>query len=170
MTPAQSLDDSAGTRPIPSTEVPEGEILLPTFYDRVKTLAQTVEVDYYMPGCPPVVDQVGAVFGALLEGKIPERGATIGVEGKTNCDVCTRNKASTGTRVKEFKRPHLIEARSRRLLPGAGSDLLRSGHAGGLWVALHQWQHALPGLLRPTRGRRRPGRQAAERHRGHHRC
>jgi F420-non-reducing hydrogenase small subunit len=105
-----SLDDSAGTRPLPSTQMPEGEITLPTFYDRVKTLAQTVEVDYYMPGCPPVVDQVGAVFGALLEGKIPEPGAVIGAEGKTNCDVCTRKKGPTGTRVKAFTRPHLIEA------------------------------------------------------------
>jgi F420-non-reducing hydrogenase small subunit len=105
-----SLDDSAGTRPVPSTQVSEGEIILPTFYDRVKTLAQTVEVDYYMPGCPPVVDQVGAVFQALLEGNIPEPGAVIGADGKTNCDVCTRKKSPTGMRVKEFKRPHEIEA------------------------------------------------------------
>jgi F420-non-reducing hydrogenase small subunit len=105
-----SLDDSAGTRPSPSTQVPEGEIVLPTFYDRVKTLAQTVDVDYSMPGCPPVVDQVGAVFQALLEGKIPEPGAVIGADGKTNCDVCTRQKGLTGARIKEFKRPHEVEA------------------------------------------------------------
>jgi F420-non-reducing hydrogenase small subunit len=105
-----SLDDSAGTRPVPSTQVSEGEITLPTFYDRVKTLAQTVEVDYYMPGCPPVVDQVGAVFQALLEGNIPEPGVVIGADGKTNCDVCTRKKGPTGTRIREFKRPHEIEA------------------------------------------------------------
>lgn len=104
-----SLDDSRGTRPCPSSEVPEGEIILPTFYDRVKTLAQTVEVDYYMPGCPPVVDQVGNVFQALLEGKLPEQGAVIGADGKTNCDVCTREKGRTGARVKEFKRPHEVE-------------------------------------------------------------
>jgi F420-non-reducing hydrogenase small subunit len=105
-----SLDDSRGTRPSPSSQVPEGEITLPDFYDRVKTLAQTVEVDYYMPGCPPVVDQVGGVFQALLEGKLPDRGAVIGANGKTNCDVCTRQKGLTGARVKEFKRPHEIEA------------------------------------------------------------
>ena len=105
-----SLDDSRGTRPSPSNQVPEGEIIIPTFYDRVRTLAQTVPVDYYMPGCPPVVDQVGAVFQALLEGKLPEQGAVIGADGKTNCDVCTRQKGRTGARVKEFKRPHLVEA------------------------------------------------------------
>lgn len=106
---APSLDDTAGTRPSPLTQVPEGEIVLPTFYERVKTLAQTVDVDYYMPGCPPVVDQVEAVFGALLEGNIPEPGAVIGAIGKTNCDVCTRKKSSSGVRIKEFKRPHLVE-------------------------------------------------------------
>ena len=105
-----SLDESAGTRPSPSTHMPEGEITLPVFYDRVRTLAQTVEVDYYMPGCPPVVTQVEAVFQALLEGKLPEQGAVIGVDGKTNCDVCARQKGLTGARVKEFKRPHLVEA------------------------------------------------------------
>jgi F420-non-reducing hydrogenase small subunit len=105
-----SLDESAGTRPNTSTQMPEGEIILPSFYDRVKTLAQTVEVDYYMPGCPPVVDQVGAVFQALLDGNIPEPGSVIGANGKTNCDECTRRKAPTGARVKAFTRPHLIEA------------------------------------------------------------
>jgi F420-non-reducing hydrogenase small subunit len=107
---AESLDDSAGTRPSPSTQMPEGEITLPTFCEQVKTLAQTVPVDYYMPGCPPVVDQVGAVFGALLEGNIPEPGAVIGADGKTNCDVCPRKKSPHGVRVKAFTRPHLIEA------------------------------------------------------------
>jgi F420-non-reducing hydrogenase small subunit len=105
-----SLDDSAGTCPELLTRVPEGEIVLPAFYDRVKTLAQTVQVDYRMPGCPPVVDQVAIVFDALLEGKIPEPGAVIGVDGKTNCDVCVRQKGLTGARVKEFTRPHLVEA------------------------------------------------------------
>jgi len=105
-----SLDESAGTRPCPTTRMPEGDIEIPEFYERVKTLAQTVEVDYYMPGCPPVVEQVGAVFQTLLEGKLPEKGAVIGADGKNNCDVCHRQKGSAGIRVKEFTRPHLVEA------------------------------------------------------------
>jgi len=50
---APSLDGSRGTRPTPSNQVPEGEIEIPVFYERVRTLAQTVDVDYFMPGCPP---------------------------------------------------------------------------------------------------------------------
>jgi len=106
---APSLDESRGTRPQKKTKLPEGEIEIPVLYNRVKTLAQTVEVDYFMPGCPPVVDQVWAVFQAILEGKLPEKGSVIGAQEKTNCDVCPRKKGSSGMRIKEFKRPHEVE-------------------------------------------------------------
>jgi len=106
---APSLDGSRGTRPNPSNRVPEGEISIPIFYDRVKTLAQTVDVDYFMPGCPPVVDQVWRVFQTVLAGELPAKGAIIGADGKTNCDVCPRQKGQSGVRIKEFKRPHEVK-------------------------------------------------------------
>jgi F420-non-reducing hydrogenase small subunit len=31
------------------------------------------------------------------------------VDGKTNCDVCPRQKGWSGLRIKEFKRPHEVE-------------------------------------------------------------
>jgi len=106
---APSLDESRGTRPVTSYEVPEGTIELPAFYDQVMTLNQTVEVDYYMPGCPPVADQVENVFQTILAGELPEKGATIGADPNTNCDVCPREKAAGGFQVKEWKRPHQVE-------------------------------------------------------------
>ena len=36
----------------------EGEVEIPTFYNTVKTLDQVVDVDYYLPGCPPVPQQI----------------------------------------------------------------------------------------------------------------
>jgi F420-non-reducing hydrogenase small subunit len=104
-----SVDDSRGTRPKKKTKVPEGVIELPTFYDKVKTLAQTVDVDYFMPGCPPVVDQIWVVLQAILAGQLPPKGSIIGADDKTNCDVCTRKKGEPGQRIKEFKRPHEVE-------------------------------------------------------------
>ena len=103
-----SLDDSRGVRPQMITNVPEGEIKLPSFYEQVKTLAQTVDVDYFMPGCPPVADQIWIVLQALLSGALPPKGSVIGVDPKTNCDVCTRERAESGFRVKEWKRPHEV--------------------------------------------------------------
>lgn len=111
---APSLDESRGVRPVLSSPTPEGEIELPSFYDSVKTLAQALEangssVDYFMPGCPPVVDQVWNVFQALLNGQLPEKGAVIGADEKTNCDVCPRQKGLSDVKIKAFKRPHEVE-------------------------------------------------------------
>jgi len=57
-------------RPQPSTDVPEGKLSLPIFYDTLKTLDQTVEVDYYLPGCPPEAKNIWAALTAVLEGKL----------------------------------------------------------------------------------------------------
>jgi F420-non-reducing hydrogenase small subunit len=107
---AESVDEaSRGTRPQVKTEVPEGVVEIPEFYDYVKTLAQTVEVDYFMPGCPPVVEQIWAVLQVLLAGQLPAKGAVIGANAKTNCDVCPREKGGSSQRVTEWKRPHEVE-------------------------------------------------------------
>jgi len=102
-------EESRGTRPQIKTKMPEGIIEIPEFYDHVKTLAQTVEVDYFMPGCPPVVEQIWVVLQALLAGELPDKGAIIGADAKTNCDVCPREKGEPSQRVKEWKRPHEVE-------------------------------------------------------------
>ena len=106
---APSNDGSRGTRPKSVNKVPEGEILVPKLYERVRPLADVVEVDYFMPGCPPVVDQVWTVFQTILAGKLPEKGAVIGANDKTNCDECPRLKGESGMRVTEFHRPHQVE-------------------------------------------------------------
>lgn len=104
-----SLDETRGTMPATVSKVPEGEIHLPAFNDRLKTLAQVEDVDYFMPGCPPVVSQVWKVFQLILNGQLPPKGAVIGADAKTNCDVCSRQKGRSGMRIKEFKRPHEVE-------------------------------------------------------------
>lgn len=128
---APSLDDSRGTRPQMRTQVPEGTIEIPEVYDRVKTLAQTVDVDYFMPGCPPVVEQVWTVFQTILDGNLPEKGSVIGAAPKTNCDACTRTKGSSGMRIKEFKRPHEVELDQETCFLTQGVVCLGSVTRGG---------------------------------------
>lgn len=103
-----SLDETRGTRPQIITRVPEGEIEIPALCSQVKTLPQVVPVDYYMPGCPPVVGQVSKVFAQLLAGELPESPAVIGVDDKNICDVCPRKKVTADVRLTEFKRPHEV--------------------------------------------------------------
>jgi len=104
-----SLDESKGTRPQLVNQMPEGEIYLPELHQTIKTLAQVVDVDYFMPGCPPVVDQIAIVFDQILKGTLPPKGSVIGALEKSVCDVCTRTKGESGFTVSEFHRPHEVE-------------------------------------------------------------
>ena len=71
---ATAPENPKDLRPQHETKVPEGTLHLPIFYDTLQTLGQTVEVDYYLPGCPPEADNIWAAIMAILEGKLPPRG------------------------------------------------------------------------------------------------
>jgi coenzyme F420-reducing hydrogenase gamma subunit len=47
---------------------PQGGLTLPRFYPQVLRLSDVVPVDYRMPGCPPVGDQVWKVLQAVAAG------------------------------------------------------------------------------------------------------
>jgi F420-non-reducing hydrogenase small subunit len=89
--------NSQATRPHPEVTVPEGSLHIPYFYPVLKTLKQVVDVDYFMPGCPPESHQISAVIDlviAVLQGaaQLPPKGATIGAGGSTVCDECNRQR------------------------------------------------------------------------------
>jgi F420-non-reducing hydrogenase small subunit len=80
------------------------ELELPSFYDTVKTLDQTIDVDYYLPGCPPPSSLVWDAVVAILEGKLPEKGAVL-APNKALCDTCRRNETKPDElTIKAFKR------------------------------------------------------------------
>ncbi len=81
-----------GTEPQPKTAVPEGEITIPEFFDTVRCLDQVVDVDYYVPGCPPTPKQIWAVVQAIVSGQLPPKGSVVGASEKTQCDECPRKK------------------------------------------------------------------------------
>jgi len=77
--------------PKTSFKVDEGELTLPEFYDTVKTLDQTVDVDYYLPGCPPPVKLIANAVEAIAKGQLPPKGSVLAPE-KSLCDECPRKK------------------------------------------------------------------------------
>ena len=77
--------------PKTSFKVEEGELTLPEFFDTVKTLDQTVEVDYYLPGCPPNFNLVAKAVEAIAKNELPPKGSVIAPE-KSVCDECPRKK------------------------------------------------------------------------------
>ncbi|MBE3042751.1 oxidoreductase, partial [Candidatus Bathyarchaeota archaeon] len=108
-----TTDNPENIRPQSSYAMPEGIITIPTLNPVLKTLGQVVDVDYYMPGCPPESHQIAAVVDlviAALNGKaeLPPKGATIGAGNSTVCDECPR-KRNVKT-IKEFGRIQLMHA------------------------------------------------------------
>jgi F420-non-reducing hydrogenase small subunit len=81
-----------GVEPLPKTKVPEGEVTIPEFYDTVRPLDHVVDVDYYVPGCPPTPKQIWNVVTAIVSGQLPPKGSVVGASDKTQCDECPRQK------------------------------------------------------------------------------
>ena len=73
-----STENPGRVRPQAETKVSEGTLHLPVFYDTLRTLDQTVAVDYYLPGCPPEADRIWDAVIAILENKLPAPGSIIG--------------------------------------------------------------------------------------------
>ena len=104
-----TVENPNGTTPQEKTAVDVGELTLPEFYDTVKTLGQTISVDYYLPGCPPPTDLIMNAINAILAGELPEKGTVLAPE-KALCDTCPRaEKKPEKVSIKEIKRPYEIE-------------------------------------------------------------
>ncbi len=108
-----TTNNPTGLRPQTEWQTPEGPMIhIPTFYPAMKTLDQVVEVDYFMPGCPPESHQVAAVIELViqaLQGKaeLPPPGSVIGAGGSTVCDDCQRQRGVK--KIKGFTRIHEVE-------------------------------------------------------------
>ncbi|MGD6852592.1 MAG: oxidoreductase, partial [Candidatus Bathyarchaeia archaeon] len=79
------------TVPQPITQVKEGTLKIPEFYDTVRTLSQVVDVDYYLPGCPPPVKLTAAAIDAIASNNLPPKGSVL-APPKALCDECPRKR------------------------------------------------------------------------------
>ncbi len=102
---APSNDNADHTFSQTLTKVEEGDLELPEFYDTVLTLAQVVDVEYFVPGCPPPVDIINKIVDALASGKLPPVGSVFGSD-KALCDECDRVKEEK--KITKIYRPHEI--------------------------------------------------------------
>jgi F420-non-reducing hydrogenase small subunit len=89
-----------------SVVVKEGTLTLPEFYDSVSKLDEMVEVDYYLPGCPPTTEMILTAVEAIFESKLPPKGAVIGPL-KSVCDECRFEKSVK--KIKEIKRIYELD-------------------------------------------------------------
>ena len=118
-----SIDNPDGILPQPSFEVAEGELEIPVFYNTVKSLDQVVDVDYYLPGCPPEPPQIWAVLQVVVaaltaDGPLPPKGSIVGAANVAVCEECPMEKGEK--KITRFYRPYEIT-------PEPGLCLLEQG-------------------------------------------
>jgi F420-non-reducing hydrogenase small subunit len=101
-----SIETGNRTEPRPETQIDGMTLKIPSFYRRVYRLSDVVDVDYFLPGCPPHPDRVREVLLAVVKGELPPKGSVVGATEKTVCDDCKRTK--TEKKVKKFFRPQEI--------------------------------------------------------------
>jgi F420-non-reducing hydrogenase small subunit len=120
-----------GTYPQTSTEIPQGKLTLPEFYDTVKSLDQTIDVDYYIPGCAPPPDLIMKGILTILSGNLPPKGTVIASE-KALCETCIRNKTKPDKMViKDIKRIHEVKADPEKCFLAEGIICLGPATRGG---------------------------------------
>ena len=101
-----SIDNPEKKIPKQSTKIKEGELTIPEFYDTVKSLNQVVEVDYYIPGCPPPPWLILDAFNAIVENKLPPKGSVL-APLKSVCDECRYKKSDK--KIQTIKRIYELE-------------------------------------------------------------
>jgi F420-non-reducing hydrogenase small subunit len=151
-----TLDNPSAAVPQTQTEVPEGSLHLPEFYERVKALADVVEVDYFMPGCPPEPHQLWNVIEAIVRGEpLPPKGSVIGAGTSTVCEECSRVKSDK--RIKRLFRPFEIEPDPERCLLEQGIVCMGIATRDGCGALCPQANMPCMGCYGPPAGARDQG-------------
>jgi F420-non-reducing hydrogenase small subunit len=138
------------TIPLTRYQAPEGTLTLPELWNTVKTLDQVVDVDYYLPGCPPPVALINDALTAILQGKLPEKGAVLAPDVAL-CQECPRRESKPDRpSLKEFKRPQEILVDPEKCLLAQGLLCLGSVTRSGCGWACINGNMPCTGCLGPT--------------------
>jgi len=136
--------------PQEETPINGGTLTLPAFSNTVRTLDQTVDVDYYLPGCPPPVSLIVEAVTAILEGKLPPKGSVLAPD-KALCDECPRKESKPEEfAIEEFKRPHQIIIDPEECLLAQGLLCMGPATRSGCEAACIDGNMPCTGCLGPT--------------------
>ncbi|MBP1777402.1 MAG: ubiquinone oxidoreductase 20 kDa subunit [candidate division NC10 bacterium] len=146
----------------PSTQNPERVYPTPAFQDQgrlatlpnlwhvVRTLDQVIDVDYYLPGCPPTPKLLGEALGALLSGQTPPKGTVLAPDIAL-CDQCPRKETKpTDLAIREFKRPHLALVDPEKCLLAQGFLCMGPATRGGCEASCIGGNMPCSGCFGPT--------------------
>jgi len=139
--------------PVTSFQAPEGELTLPVFYDTVKTLDQVIDVDYFIPGCPPLQESISQLLKAVADFAyngvpLPPKGTEVGVTTKTLCEECPRKKENL--RINHIYEPHEVDIKPDVCLMDQGILCLGPATVGGCGARCTKVGQPCRGCYGPT--------------------
>jgi F420-non-reducing hydrogenase small subunit len=106
-------------------------VTLPAFFDGVRSLDQVVEVEYYLPGCPPTPKLLKQAIEVLLSGKLPPKGAVLAPDIAL-CDECLKKDTKPNDlQFTEFKRAHWTQIDPAKCLLAQGIICMGPATRGG---------------------------------------
>jgi F420-non-reducing hydrogenase small subunit len=149
-TEAPTLGDVTGARP--QTEWrPNGATLeLPQLHEVVRALDQVVDVDYYIPGCPPTPAITQAALHVLLSDHPPARGTVLAPDIAL-CDECPRKQTKPADlSFAEFKRPHTTRLDPEKCLLAQGVVCCGPATRGGCGALCVNGNMPCSGCFGPT--------------------
>lgn len=83
-------------------------VTLPEIWKVVRSLDQVIDVDYYLPGCPPTPKLLKQAVLTLLSGELPPKGTVLSPDTAL-CEECPRKESKPqDLQIKHFVRPHMV--------------------------------------------------------------
>ncbi len=147
---------------VPSVNNPEGtlpevqsmefgrELTLTGFHDRVRALNQVVDIDYYIPGCPPTPQLIKDAIVMAVEDRLPPKGSVL-ADRKALCDTCPRRDTRPEKlRVKAFKRLHQTDWDPSKCFLNQGLICLGPATRGGCMARCINANMPCRGCFGPT--------------------
>lgn len=147
---AISVTNPEKTIPQVELKVPEGKVTLPELWKTVKSLDQVIDVDYYIPGCPPPSKLLAEAVNAILQGKLPPKGTVLAPD-KALCTDCPRKETKPEKPLlKEYKRPSQVIVDPEKCLLAQGLLCLGPATRSGCDSACVNGNMPCTGCMGPT--------------------
>ena len=145
-----TTENTSNTRPL-TEHHEEGKVLeLPRLWEKVRALDQVVDVDYYIPGCPPTSKLLKEAVLAILGGKLPPKGTVLAPDTAL-CDTCPRKDSKpTDVSFTEFKRPHLAQIDPTKCILAQGFVCMGPATRGGCEALCINGNMPCSGCFGPT--------------------
>ncbi len=125
-------------------------VTLPKIFNVVRSLDQVIDVDYYLPGCPPTPKLLKQAIETLLSGKLPEKGLVLSPDIAL-CEECPKKDTKpSDLSFKEFKRPHWTQIDPNTCLLAQGLICMGPATRSGCEAVCIQGNMPCSGCFGPT--------------------